>query len=159
MEARFDARVLKDLALDTGSAESDLSSNTRVTAALTDASGKVDAVCRQGGRYTTSDLSGLTGNSLGLLKNITCGLAVGQLAMSRGLAMNDNDGWSAAYQQALDWLNLLGTGQEIFDLAHAERAGQPKSDGPTSTQLNDANLAVRTSRRYFGTTTNLPQSR
>ena len=154
LTARFDERLLESLVLDTGANETDLSANTRTTQALLTASGKVEAVAVMGGRYTAADLAGLTSgsNSEALLKQIVCSIAVGLIVKSRGYFLGDAERNSllAAEQEALEWLDLLGNGKEIFaDDSTVIEAGKPSADGPTTAELDDLYLVARNVPRLY----------
>ncbi|MEK9810000.1 MAG: phage protein Gp36 family protein, partial [Candidatus Nanopelagicales bacterium] len=85
MQLRFDERTLAELVSDTDVAidTADLATDTKLAAALDDASGVIDAALLTGGRYSAASLSGLTGNSLALLKRLCCVLAMTFLRQRR----------------------------------------------------------------------------
>jgi len=79
LSARFDEAIIKDLASDTGDPVDNITTDTKVLAALDDASGRIESACTVSRLYSPDDLAGLTGNTLALLKRITCELAMAYL--------------------------------------------------------------------------------
>lgn len=148
--ARKDSRVLGDLVSDddTRVAEGSLAANTYVTAALDDASGDIDAALLVGNRYTAADLSGLTGNSLALLKRITCEIAMFHL-LGRRPEINA-DTWEHYAKVRENLLEPLRRGDAVFgDIEASRNAGAPDVDGPSTDDYNDLNLIRDRVTGYF----------
>ena len=144
---RFDQRLLADMASDTGTPESDLSTNARVLAALEDASGRIEAALRSGNRYLPSDLSGLSGSSQSYLKRITCALALGYLVQS-DIARLD-EGTQKTIEEAERVLDLLRKGVDVFGVDRLIEAGTPKADGPTAVKRQELRLLPTRVRRFY----------
>lgn len=125
--ARTDAGLLGDFVRDDGAQDSatQLLADTNLATALVDASGLVEAYCEAGGRYTVDDLQALTGNGLGLLKRIVCGLAIQFLRNRRGAI---EPGQYPQYDFALRMLELLSEGAAIFPFAETAAAGLPDTE-------------------------------
>jgi phage gp36-like protein len=140
LKARYDLRTVLDLATDSGHAplEAELSSNTIVSAALDGASGVVDAALLVGKMYTTDQLEALTGNSLALLKDIVCDIAMVRLYKRRpGQSM---DVVAQMTEQAEIVLEKLRKGSNVFDLEAIKAAGLPTVNGPSLATYNTLNL-------------------
>lgn len=112
---RYDSRRVADLVSDAGERSSNPASSPVLAAVLDDASGAIDAACRAAQRYLTSDLAGLSGNSLALLKRLTCDLAFSYLVARRGYSANDQRVMAPQAQSASDMLEMLRRGERIFD--------------------------------------------
>ena len=122
--SRFDARVIGDAAADDGDtiAESDLSSDTRVTAALSTGSGQINAAVTQGNRYLVADLEALTGDDLEYLKDLVCRLAYIHLA-SRKMYQQENENLTAMREAVNGQLKFLREGFWVFGVTTAKDAG------------------------------------
>jgi phage gp36-like protein len=151
MIKRFDSRVVGDLVADNGTSvdEDDLASNAKLTAALSSASGQLNAAVLQGERYTVADLTGLTGDGSEFLKQITCELAFGLLWQRKPYA-DDNLARKEATERMSDWLHRLRGGEWVFDVNENKEAGRPKVSTVTRIQARDENLIVdRMAGNYF----------
>lgn len=148
--ARHDIRTIGDLANDSGVRESrdDLVSNVNVTTTLDDASGEVDVALLKGGRYSTSDLSGLTGNALAHLKRITCDIAMSLLYDRRPGLYPELAEKSA--EKAEKHLRRLAKGEDLFDLSANQADTHPQVDGPSLARQSQLNkmLPDRTPHYY-----------
>jgi len=148
--ARHDIRAINDLANDSGvrMSRDDLLTSANVLAALDDASGAVDVALLKGGRYSTSDLSGLTGNALAHLKRIACDIAMSFLYDRRpGLYLELAE---KSAEKAEKQLRRLAKGEDLFDLTANQADTHPRVDGPSlahQSQLNQM-LPDRTPRYY-----------
>lgn len=158
--ARYDERAVSQLARDDGIEEVSLSSNSRITAMLAGASGRVESACLNGDRYQTDDLTGLTDNSLALLKDIVCGLAMGKLLGARGYTVADETRQSFLAQAAWaeDMLEALWEGKAIFNVDGNINRTKPYAEGPTLVDLQNANLITKRTCRYYPNRP-LPQNR
>lgn len=146
--ARWDQRLLADLASDTGTPESSLSTNARVLAALEGASGQVRSAVLQGQRYTVEDLANLGPEDSAYLKDIVCGLAVLRLAVCR-LNVLGEQVYKDLRQDLQERLEELARGERIFATAQAQEAGLPKTDGPRLADYQRINLMVDRCGRYY----------
>lgn len=158
---RFDVRTIQDLASDTGTEvdADDLPTDTNVLAALSDASGRMDAAVLVGKLYTTTQLEALTGNSLALLKRICCELAMAFLIQRRPERYGAET-LKAARDASEEYLDRLRNGERLFDIEAAKDAGLPTIDGPTTVQYETMNLIPdRTKNFYPSRKSRLPTNR
>ena len=137
--ARYDERIVADLASDSGTPVSDVTSDIRIDAALEDGAGRILAACLNGQIYSEEDLNGLTGVSLSLLKRINCELAMVFL-MGRRPEKFASDEYREAMKSAEEYLELLRKGERLFNVAATLDATVPEIDGPTTSVYNRLNL-------------------
>ena len=148
MRARFDVRLLTQLISDTGQAASSTTGNTNLQASLDDASGAIEAALLMGGRYTTADLSGLTGNSAKYLARMTCEIAMSYLMERRKYA--DDDARTRALEKSEEHLEMLRKGSHIFNVAAVVAAGRINGEvGPTTVELEDSHLIRYRTKHYY----------
>ncbi len=143
--ARYDARVIGDLAGDSGAriAVGSIPTNANVLVALEDASGDIDAALLKGKRYTAANLVALTGNSLAHLKRMCCQIAIAKLWERRVyMDADEEQGAEQAAKQAREAIRKLQTGEEIFELELVVEAGLPKLSTPSPTRIAQRNLLV-----------------
>ena len=149
--ARYDARLLGDLCSDSGVrvAEANLEDDAKLTAALEDASGMVEAALLMGERYTTADLAGLTGNSLNYLKRIVCEIAI-YLLEDRRRYNKDDASRIRAFEKAEEHLEMLRKGSHVFNVEMVKDAGLIDGTvGPTTVDLASSHLVRYRTRRYY----------
>ena len=79
LAAFFDVRIIADLVSDSGVANEAWKNSSIITQMLATASGRIDSALTVANYYLTDDLEDLTGNSLALLKEICCTLAMAGL--------------------------------------------------------------------------------
>jgi phage gp36-like protein len=115
--ARFDIRPSIQLLVDNGLTPpiSDLGDTNSTAYAnlqtlLADASGELELACFMGGRYAATDLAGLNGNSLAVMKRLVCNIAVRMLWERR----QDGKPPPPQAQQAAQMLDLLAQGERVF---------------------------------------------
>ncbi len=139
MVRRKDVRTLGDLVTDdnTRVTEANLASNNAITDALADASGVIESACFESNRYTADDLNGLEGNSLSLLKRLTCDLAFSMLRRRRGYDAEELE----EFQWANDFLDRLRKGEAVFNVAANKDAGTPQVHTVTATKIANNNMA------------------
>jgi len=156
MQKRYDVRTLGELASDTGVRvqPSDFADNAILLAALEDASGEIEASLLQGRRYTAAQLADLTGNSLAMLKRITCEIAYGLLFERRSYV--DDDRRTAAMERARQTLTRLRKGEIVFDVDDVKDAGLPSIEGPSRVTIQNLNLTVDEARRGYYPARRLP---
>lgn len=156
--ARFDARTIGDLVADDGnrvSVQSLLTPHDNITAALDDASGEIDAALLQGKRYTSAELTALTGNSAAYLVRITCQIAFWLLWERRPSL--DEESYEAAKDRARKALERLRRGEHVFDVDGAKEAGLPEQHTPTISTISRLNLTVEEARKGFYPARRLPE--
>lgn len=159
--ARYDTRTIQDLASDTGTqvAAEDLGSDDNVTAALEDASGRMDAAVLTGRMYTPDQLSALTGNTLALRKRICCDLAMAYL-MGRRPEKYGAESLKAMQQAGEEYLERLRKGERLFHVTAVQDAQLPDIDGPSVIQYETMNLIPdRTKNFYPSRPSRLPTDR
>ena len=147
--ARFDERIIADLASDTGEPVGDITNDMKVDAALDDASGKVDSALTVATIYTPTELTALEGGSLALLKRITCELAMVFLIRRRQENMG-NEELNQIGVQAEEYLDRLRKGERVFGGSEAQQgAGLPTIDGPSVAQYTRMNLIPDRTRNFY----------
>lgn len=148
--ARYDTRTIQDLASDTGTevAAEDLATNDNVTAALEDASGRMDAAVLTGKMYTLAQLEALTDNSLALRKRICCDLAMGYL-MGRRPEKYGAESLRAMQQAGEEYLERLRKGERLFYVVAVQDAQLPEIDGPSIIQYETMNLIPDRTRNFY----------
>lgn len=150
--ARRDERFIGQLATDKDEplTHAEILASTVISEALVDASGEVEAAMIAGKRYSPTELVGLTGNSLGLLKRITCTIAIANLLERRpGIHQEASKQY---FEQAQAYLERLRTGANLFNLADESNtnAAIPDLTAPTAVEMHDLNtFAAQMSHRYF----------
>jgi len=151
LSARFDVRIISDLASDDGTqiTEDALATNSKVVAALADASGRIDSALTVARIYSTADLAALTGNSLALLKRITCELAMAFLIGRRQEKFLD-EAIARVEQKSEEYLDRLRKGERLFGGSEeAKDAGLPSVDGPTAVDYSNLNLLPDRTHHYY----------
>ena len=156
---RYDVRDIGQLASDNGSEipESALATDANVLTALDDASGDIDTALVVSNRYLTTELEGLTGNSLAKLKRITCDLAMAYMLGRRPAA--DPEKLEAFEKRATTHLERLRNGENVFNLADQKSAGNPSIDGPTLVRFDDHLNLVRDRVNNYYPARRLPGNR
>ncbi len=146
---RYDWRTIADLVSDTDVPVTltDLQTDTKLAMAIADASGDIDSALRACGRYSTTDLSTLIGNSGSLLQRICSEIVIAYL-FDRRPAYNVDllDIYRKGKKEHLD---KLANGTNIFDLPAVVAAGVPSIDGPTTIEYDNLNLLRDQTRNYF----------
>lgn len=152
LAARYDIRILADLASDDGAAltRAAVIDNENIAIALGDASGRVEVAMRQGKRYLPADLASLTGNSLSHLKRIVCAVAMAALIERRPEAVS-MDVAERITERAEQYLIALQKGENIFGLPDDSdtNATMIDTDGPTAIEIETRNLMTERMSRHF----------
>lgn len=146
--ARYDANEVSELASDVSSPEGDLENSARITAALDDASGRIESSALVGGFYTVADLESLTGNSQSFLKRITCDLAYAFLLQARPGKYSDETR-KQIFEQSESWLKMLREGANIFNISRTVSASIPSVDGPTAVEHQRLNVITERTRNFY----------
>lgn len=148
--ARYDEALIQDLCSDSGTPEVALASNAICTAALLSSSGRVEGACTVAGMYTPTQLAALTGNGLGLLKELVCDLAFVRLARRRPGKFADEI-LGAIVKETEDFLDRLRKGERLFYIEDAGQveAGQASVDGPTAIDFTRLNLITSRTRNFY----------
>lgn len=149
--ARYDARLIADLVSDSDNSVpiDQLPGNSKLLAALADASGIVEAAVLSGGRYDSSDLASLSGNNRALLVRIVSDLAYLLLKDRRGYLLDDRA--HHIMSRVDDWLKRLRNGEWIFSYESAKSAGARRAISGDGRLIRIRNpLSVDFAWRYFG---------
>jgi len=146
MVARYDVRTLGDLVVDDGTRvdSTAILTSTVLAAILEDASGEIEASLMQADRYTADELAALTGNSLALLKRLTCKIAMGLLWERRQYL--DLEKAEEGMEVSRKILERLRKGEIIFDDAAAKDAGLPEATTPSAESIALQQLTVDRAR-------------
>jgi len=147
--ARVDARIVNDLIGDDNIAISpiDLLTHATVQAALDDASGDIDAALLTAQRYSTADLTGLTGNAQKHLIRMCSDIAFAYLLMRRPSVSPDMaDAYRKLSQEHLD---KLAKGYNVFDLTSQQTASLPTIDGPSTVDYSRLNGIPERASGYY----------
>jgi phage gp36-like protein len=150
MIARYDERSIADLLSDTGDPveSADLATDTKLLAALESASGRVEAAVLVSNNYTAAELAGLTGNSLALLKDIVCDIAMARLLRRRPEKIGE-DSLASIAKESEDYLDRLRNGDRLFDVPAHREAGTPSVDGPTAVDYQNLNLIPDRTKHFY----------
>jgi phage gp36-like protein len=149
---RYDLRRIGDLVLDTDqrATAEELAGNSTagvvVQTALSDASGMINSAILAGGRYKLEDLLAMTTDSKAYLKRLCCDLAYGLLISRRGYGGADLDAMTSRSKESEAILELLRTGERMFEIEKNEQASTPQQ-----AQISK-NIALFSQEldRYFG---------
>lgn len=127
---------------------SELATNDKLQAVLDDASGEIDAALMMGNRYSTTDLTGLTGFSAAKLARMTCDIAMALLFRRRPLGKAEVSDRLAETAEA--HLERLRTGQHVFDVADNKAAGNPSCENISLVEYDRLGLLRdRIGNRYY----------
>ena len=136
----------------------DLASNppTILLSLIQDAAGIFEGYLFRGNRYLVTDLEGLTGNSLALLKRINCDLFMWLLMQRRP----DREPERIEAQEAIAMKNLraLAKGEAIFGIPAVAEAGTQHLTGPTVVDIQNLNLVVDHCRPHYYPRRRLPRT-
>jgi hypothetical protein len=157
--AFYDENTVKDLLSDTGTYSGTLSSDSKLTMLLEAGAGRIESACGVSNLYTPTELAALTGNSLGLLKQINCQLCMVSLIRRRPEKFGD-DANQVILQEAEEFLDRLRKGERLFDDSAKREAGLPTIDGPSAVTMQQLNLLTTRTHNYFpGVAQRLPLGR
>lgn len=147
---RYDVRTLGDLVSDGDRVgEAYLPTDPKMLAALETASGEVIAACYKGNRYLPADLTGLTGSSAEYLKDLVCRIAFWVLWRRKPWSDRYEKLRDSAEKSATAALDLLRTGQNVFDVAETKEAGTPEVQSVSLVEIQTYNLIVDAARGRF----------
>lgn len=147
--SRYDEREIAQLVSDSGTpvALAGLDTDDVALEILQDAEGEVIAALLAGGRYTTTDLTGLATAGEALLKRLICDLAMTML-MERRLEY-DPEKYAAREKRVQDRLNDLRDGKNVFGLPAEIEAGQVALGTPSLVQRTQQTLIRDRTKNYF----------
>lgn len=143
---RYDARILGDLVNDNNISvdATSLLTNLNLQAALDDASGQVNSAVLVANKYSPAELQALDGIDREYLVRLVCNLAYGLLVMRRGLPSDK----LPQYDEALETLKLLRSGERVFAVLANQDAGNPQASFPSFTVYSNLQL-MRDVSKYF----------
>ena len=121
--------------------------NTRLLRLLSRALAEITSVVLRGGRYSVADLTGLTGNDRELLIGMQIEFVVTYLFERKPLYKPD---LLEAYRKAKsERLEMLGSGENVFNLPLVIEAGKVAIDGATTIDYStNYNLVTDRVRGY-----------
>lgn len=132
-------------------AESAVPTNAKVLAALLRASGEVEMAAQTGGKYSPTDLDGLTGAGEQALVGLVCDLAFWHLAKRRRDGLKPDQVSGA--EQALKLLEQLRKGDMVFPIDNIGDAGIAHVVSPAvpdDPRFGPYGQTVRGASRLFG---------
>lgn len=160
----YDTRRVLQLASDSGSTAviADLSNAAsapyaRVLASIRFAASELDSHCQQGKRYTRATLEGIVEAAAAtpaneglqkraaLVKTLVADLAFGHLASRRGYVADTLAQLAPRYETALQTLERLATGIQIFDVDDVIQRG-----APSTVQIGRRGYRPQSFNRLFG---------
>lgn len=151
LTARYDWRWIAQNITDDGkpATEAQVLASTKIEAFIEEASEMVLSACAVGARYSLTDLETYGGV---LLKRITADLVIGAILKRRVRASKDNEAFTAAYQEALDYLEQLRRGDRIFyAVPNVPEAGLPTTENLAPTPSGTGRPLITDNTRIFGT--------
>lgn len=115
-------------------------------AILADAESFINSALHASDRYEETDLAALTGDDLAILKRLNADIAYGLLIQRRGHVGSVLETEAPGYSFAMQFLQMLRTGERVLNIATAKRAGNPTNQ-KLSTKID---RVTDKSDRYFG---------
>jgi len=160
MIARYDVRTVGQWLSDTGTPvdSDDFDTDTRMQTALKSATGKAKASLLKGERYTIADITNMGDNthadydeeSSEYLKTLVCALALWEIYRAKPQKTNDSSARKEAKKEYEEALELLSSGQEIFNVPTVVSAGKPQVETVTRSEIqSDWSLFVDEGRGRF----------
>jgi phage gp36-like protein len=161
LQVAFDWHEIGDLISDSNEqlSANDQLTNPNVLAALAKASGDIDVNLMVSGRYSSTDLSTLTDNSLAYLKAMVCRIAMCYIMERKPMFKPEV---VKAYREWVDsYLKKLASGVNVFNLPAQISAGTPEASGLTGVQYNcnELNLVTDPNRMHYFPKRQLPFGR
>lgn len=147
---RYDHRWIGQNITDNGipATEAEVLSSTKLNAFIEEASEAVMGAAAVGDRYSLSDLTTYGGV---LLKRIVCDLVIGAILKRRVRANKDNEAFTTAYEEALNYLELLRRGERIFyAVPNVPEAGLPSTVNLAPTPAASGSPLITDNVRIFG---------
>ena len=149
LKSFFDERIVADLVSDTGTPDESWCDNPKLATLLQAASGRVDGACTVANHYLVADLAALTGNSLALLKEITCTLTMAMLIRRRQGRYREE--YKEKIEEAETYLERLRKGERVFGIEANQGAGAIQIEGPTIATYTKLNLIPDRTKHYYPT--------
>lgn len=134
--SRFDARVIGQLASDSGVSVTNVAADPTILDALDDASGQIRSAALVGNKYTEADLDTLAAANDSFLVRLTCLLAYGYLVSRRSV----NAEMPADVTRAEEWLAALRFGERILNVQSNADAGNVSHSTISLVKRQEINL-------------------
>lgn len=147
---RYDWRWIAKNITDTGvpATEDDVLTSTKIAAFIEEASEMVMGAAAVGARYSLSDLETYGG---ALLTRIVSDLVVGAIIKRRVRATKDDEAFTAAYEEAQRYLELLRRGERVFyAVPNVPEAGLPSTVNLAPTPAAAGSPLITDNVRIFG---------
>lgn len=150
--ARYDIDIVGDLASDERDPmeRSSIPTNPKVETALLDGAGEIEIALLEGGRYTVSQLTNLTGNSRQKLIRINCDIAMA-LLLQRRVDKRFQELAEQVAKISRCHLQALCKGENVFGLPENIDAGVLDVDTITAIDIDNRNLLPARMERFFPT--------
>lgn len=130
-------------------ADADVPTNPVVLFFLAQASGMLESAVLTSQRYAVSDLQSLTGVSQNYMKSILADIAMYRI-MTRRPGANPPETVVRSYEEAMQALQALANGEQIFAFEEAEAAGVPSVYSLNAVDLYKDNFTSVRFRRVWG---------
>jgi hypothetical protein len=142
----IDARLIGDLALDTGVrlTPTQILTDPNVAAALSSGAGEINSCVLVGQRYTVAQLNALTGDDAALLQMLNSWLAYGILCSRRGRDPKERP----EYVQTQETLKQISQGAELFNTPQGQ-SGLPQTNFMTAAQWQSVNTIRSATPQLF----------
>lgn len=148
--AAYDWRWIAQNITDTGipATEAQVLASTKLAGFIEEASETILGACAVGARYSLTDLETYGG---ALLRRITCDLVMGLILKRRVRAVKDTEAYTAAYEEALNYLELLRRGERVFyAVPNVPEAGLPTTENLAPTPSSTGQPLITDNSRIFG---------
>ncbi|MBE41884.1 MAG: hypothetical protein CL480_11360 [Acidobacteria bacterium] len=160
MLARYDARTLGDLLADDGTrvTTGNMAANTRLSAALKSATGRLKAAVLRAERYTVDDIANMQSSghanydeeSSEYLKTLTCDVAFWEIWKAKPHRGNHASDRKEAREASDLAIAAMTSGAEVFNVPRITDAGTPKVATVTRAEIeSEWMLAVDQARGRF----------
>lgn len=149
---RYDWRTIARYCSDTGEAldEADLTTDVNLLALLADASGVLEMAALRGSRYSSAQLSALTGVAKAARDRIIADVAICLVYERRPDIFDHQEPF--AYKRAMDQIESLSKGETLFGYEEHKQAGLLSQYRRDRDDVDTIQKGVSyRSRRFFGT--------
>lgn len=149
---RFDVRTVAELLPDTNASmdTAQVAASPRLNAMLAGSSGKFEAACIRGGKYTIEDLQILTAagsNVREFIADIVAELTAPKILGRRFMEFPD---YRERLKEVNDIIVAIASGEQIFGLQEVIDAGRLDSQVESAADVIARNMVTMQAHRYFG---------